>query len=193
VVFASQNAVELVWLSMRELGLDARAFGHAKLAVIGRATAEALLACGLAADVIPDRFVAEALVAALRAREDVAGRRVLLPGALEARDVLADGLRAMGAHVEVVPIYRTVVDGEGAAGVAERLRRGDADLVTLTSASTARFFVDAVGSELARAVPAASIGPITSAAAKALGLEVAVEAETSTIDGLVEAVVAFSR
>jgi uroporphyrinogen III methyltransferase/synthase len=193
VVFASQNAVDLVWSAMRGLGLDARAFGHAKLAVVGRATADALLGYGLAADVIPDRFVAEALVDALRDREDVAGQRVLLPGALDARDVLADGLRAMGARVDVIPIYRTVVDGEGAAGVAERLRRGEADLVTLTSASTARFFVEAIGSELARVVPAASIGPITSAAARELGLHVAVEATTSTIDGLVEAIMAFTR
>jgi uroporphyrinogen III methyltransferase/synthase len=193
VVLASQNAVDIVWRATRDLGLDARAFGHAKLAAIGRATADALLGHGLAADVIPDRFVAEALVETLRGREDVAGRRVLLPGAVGARDALADGLRATGAHVDVIPIYRTVIDAEGAAGVTELLRRGEADLVTLTSASTARFFVEAVGADLARAVPAASIGPITTAAARELGLHVAVEAETSTIDGLVEAIVSFRR
>jgi uroporphyrinogen III methyltransferase/synthase len=193
VMFTSQNAVELVWCTMRARGLDARSVGHARIAAIGRATADALLACGLAADVIPERFVAESLVEALGRRDDVKGRRVLLPRAADARDVLPEGLRALGAHVDVIPIYRTVLDGEGAARVAERLRAGDIDLVTLSSSSTARFFVDAVGVEAARVAPAASIGPVTSAAARALGLRVAVESEQSTIPALVDAIVGRRR
>ena len=193
VVFTSQNAVAVVWQAMRSRGLDARALGKTRVAAIGRATADALLERGLAADVVPERFVAESLVESLRHRDDVKGRRVLLPQAVGARDVLADGLRAMGARVDAIPIYRTVSDGAGAARVAERLRGGEIDLVTLTSSSTAQFFVDAVGIEAARATPAASIGPVTSAAARALGLHVVVESAESTIAGLVEAVVAFSR
>ena len=193
VMFTSQNAVEVVWRSMRAGGLDARSLGHARIAAIGRATADALLACGLAADVVPERFVAESLVDALERRDDVTGRRVLLPRAADARDVLPDGLRALGAHVDVIPVYRTVLDGDGAARVAERLRAGAIDLVTLSSSSTARFFVEAVGAEAARAAPAASIGPVTSAAARALGLRVTVESEQSTIAGLVDAIVASRR
>jgi uroporphyrinogen-III synthase len=193
VMFTSQNAVELVWRTMRDRGLDARSLGHARIAAIGRATADALLASGLAADVIPERFVAESLVEALGRRDDVKGRRVLLPRAADARDVLPEGLRALGAHVDVIPIYRTVLDGDGAARVAERLRAGDIDLVTLSSSSTARFFVDAVGVEAARVAPAASIGPVTSAAARALGLRVAVESEQSTIPALVDAIVGRRR
>jgi uroporphyrinogen-III synthase len=132
-------------------------------------------------------------VDALERRDDVAGRRVLLPRASEARDVLPEGLRALGAHVDVIPVYRTVLDGDGAARVAERLRAGAIDLVTLSSSSTARFFVEAVGAEAARAAPAASIGPVTSAAARALGLRVTVESEQSTIPGLVDAIVASRR
>jgi uroporphyrinogen-III synthase len=192
-MLTSQNAVDLLWRAMRARDLDARAFGHARIAAIGRATADALLDRGLAADVVPERFVAESLVDALRLRDDVGGRRVLLPRAADARDVLPDGLRALGATVDVIAIYRTVMDGDGAARVADRLRAGDVDLVTLTSSSTAHFFVDAVGAEAARAAPMASIGPVTSAAAEALGLRVAVEARASTIDGLVEAVLAFTR
>ena len=99
----------------------------------------------------------------------------------------------MGAHVDVVPIYRTVPDGDGATRVAERLRAGTIDLVTLSSSSTARYFVEAVGEDAARAAPAASIGPVTSAAAKALGLRVIVESQQSTIPALVEAIVARRR
>jgi uroporphyrinogen III methyltransferase/synthase len=193
LLFTSQNAVELVWRTMRAHGLDARSVAHARIAAIGRATADTLLDHGLAADVVPERFIAESLVEALGRRDDVAGRKVLLPRAAEARDVLPEGLRALGAHVTVIPIYRTVPDGDGAAEVAERLRAGEVDLVTLSASSTARFFVDAVGVEAARAAPAASIGPVTSAAARALGLRVAVESEESTIPALVGAIVASRR
>ncbi len=193
LMVTSQNAVGLVWRAIRTRGLDARSLGHARIAAIGRATADALLGCGLVADVVPDRFVAESLVEALGRRDDVKGRRVLLPRAAEARDVLPDGLRALGAYVDVIPIYRTVLDGDGATRVADQLRAGEIDLVTLSSSSTARFFVDAVGAEAARAAPAASIGPVTSQAARALGLHVAVESDQSTIPALVDAIVARRR
>ena len=159
------------------------------MAAIGRATADALLERGLAADVVPEQFVAESLVEALRRREDIAGRRVLLARAAGARDVLPDGLRAIGAAVDEIAIYRTVLDGEGAANVAARLRGGEIDFVTLTSSSTAQFFVEAVGVEAATTAPVASIGPVTSKTARSLGLRVDIEAEEATIPGLVEAVV----
>jgi uroporphyrinogen-III synthase len=193
MIFTSQNAVEVVWSAMRARGLDARTLGGVRVAAIGRATADALLHRGVAADVVPQRFVAESLVEALATRDDVGGRRVLLPRAADARDVLPDGLRALGARVDVVAIYRTVMDGEGAARVAARLTAGDVDLVTLTSSSTARYFVDAVGADAAGAAPVASIGPVTSAAARALGLRVAVEAEESTIAGLIAALTKVRR
>lgn len=192
LMFTSQNAVELVWRSMRERGLDVRSFAHVRVAAIGRTTADALLAHGIAADVVPERFVAESLVEALRSREDIAGMRVLLARAADARDVLPRALHEMGAQVDEIPIYRTMLDGNGAELIASRLREGAVDLVTLTSSSTARFFVDAVGREAARMAPVASIGPVTSATAKTLGLHVAVEAEESTIAGLVAAVVKLS-
>lgn len=193
LVFTSQNAVELVWRVMRERGLDARSVAHARVAAIGRATADALLDHGLAADAVPEQFVAESLVEALRRRDDVKGKRVLLARAAAARDVLPEGLRAIGAHVDEIPIYRTVLDGDGGARVAARLHGGEIDLVTLTSSSTAQFFVEAVGVEAARAAPVASIGPVTSASARALGLRVDIEAGEATIAGLVEAVVRVSR
>jgi uroporphyrinogen III methyltransferase/synthase len=193
VVFTSQNAVELVWREMRARGLDARSLGHARVVAIGRATADALLDRGLAADVVPEQFVAESLVEALRRRDDVAGRRVLLARAAGARSVLPDGLRALDAQVDEVPIYRTVLDGDGAARVAARLRAGEIDLVTLTSSSTVEFFVEAVGAEAARTAPVASIGPVTSRTARSLGLRVDAEAEEATITGLVEVVVRLTR
>ena len=193
VVFTSQNAVDIFWRAMTDRGLDARSLGHTRIAAIGRATAEALLDHGLAADVVPAQFVTESLLQVLAERSDIAGTRVLLPRAASARDVLPDGLTALGARVDEIAIYTSVMDGDGAADIVARLLEGEIDVITLTSSSTAQFFVDAVGSDAARAVPVASIGPITSRTARTLGLRVGVEAEEATIGALVEAVVRFCR
>jgi uroporphyrinogen III methyltransferase/synthase len=190
--FTSANAVRLTWDMLRAGGLDARAFAGVKLCAVGPATAEALLERGLAADLMPERFVAEGVLAALAERRDVSGARVLYVAAEGARDALPDGLRAMGATVDVVIAYRSVAERDGAAAAALRraLEAGEVDLVTYTSASGVRAFVDAVGSDGARRAPAAVIGPVTAAAARDAGAAVAVEASSSTIEGLVDAVAA---
>jgi uroporphyrinogen-III synthase len=104
--------------------------------------------------------------------------------------VLPAGLRALGAVVDVVPVSRSAPDGAGAEQLRQALADGAVDLVTFTSASTVHGYVQAVGAELARRAPAASIGPVTSEAARAAGITVAVEAAESTIPGLVAAVAA---
>jgi uroporphyrinogen III methyltransferase/synthase len=187
-LFTSQNAVRLFWEALRAEGRDARALAHLKIAAIGKATADALLHHGIAVDVLPERFVAEGLLAALAARHDVGGSRVLYATAEGAREVLPEGLEDMGAQVDVVPLYRSVPDVEGAAPLRGALEEGRVDLVTFTAASTVHGFVAAVGEELARRAPAASIGPVTSEAARAAGLDVLVEAAEFSLDGLVAAV-----
>jgi uroporphyrinogen-III synthase len=106
-----------------------------------------------------------------------------------ARDVLPDGLRALGCLVNVVRAYRSVSTGEGAAELRDALARGEVDLATFASASAVRGYVEAVGAELAQRASAVSIGPITSDALGAAGIAVAAEASEASIDGLVEAVV----
>jgi uroporphyrinogen III methyltransferase/synthase len=188
-IFTSQNAVAWFWEGLRSIPLDARALAGIQLAAIGPATSGALLERGLAVDVVPQRFVAEGLLDVLRQRDDVRGARVLYATAEGARDVLPAGLREMGARVDVVPLYRSVPSSDGASELRERLEHGEIDLVTLTSASSVDGYVAAVGAEAARLAPAASIGPITTDAARRAGLTVAIEAEVSTIDGLVDAIV----
>ena len=185
-LFTSANAVELAGRELHALGLDARAFAGVKLAAVGPATADALRALGLLADVVPQRFVADAMVEALRERADVRDMRVLYLRAEGARDALADGLRALGARVDDVAVYRSVPDTDGERVTREALEQG-VDLVTFTSASTVRNFVSAVGASSAARVRAVTIGPITSAAASALGINVAVEARAATLDALVDA------
>jgi uroporphyrinogen III methyltransferase / synthase len=193
VMFTSQNAVRLFWDALRAESRDARALAGVKLAAVGPATAEALLDRGLAVDVEPHRFVAEALLDALRARRDVRGARVLYAAAEGARETLQDGLEEMGAIVERVVLYRSETDGDGASELRERLLTGGADLVTFTSASSVSAFVAAVGADAAARVPAASIGPITSDAARAAGLDVVIEAQQSTIPGLVESLCGYMQ
>jgi uroporphyrinogen III methyltransferase/synthase len=188
IVFTSQNAVRIFWDALREQSLDARALTGVKLAAVGPATAGALLDRGLVVDVAPDRFVAEALLDALRDRRDVRGVRVLYAAAEGAREVLQQGLEELGAVVDRVELYRSVRDGEGSEKLRALLLDGQADLVTLTSASSVHAFVDAVGEEASRRVPAAAIGPITATTARERGMEVVVEADESTIGGLVDAI-----
>jgi uroporphyrinogen III methyltransferase/synthase len=169
-------------------GGDARALAGASVAAIGPGTAAALRERGVVADVVPERFVAEALVEAL---EPVAveGRRVLVARAADARDVLPDALRARGAEVDDVALYDTV---------AERLTEADraalerATYVTFTSSSTVRFLMES-GARPPEGARVVSIGPVTSATAGEHGLSVDVEAERHDVDGLVDALSADAQ
>jgi uroporphyrinogen III methyltransferase/synthase len=188
LVVTSRNAVELLWASLRDLGLDARAFASTKLCAVGPATADALLAHGLSVDVIPDRYVAEGVIEKLRERDDVRGARVLFARAAGARELLPTVMLEMGAIVDEIEIYRSVPDLSGLDTLRDALDAGTVDLVTFTSASTVRHFVDALGPTRAGLVRGASIGPVTSDAARALAVPVAIEAAESTIASLVQAI-----
>jgi uroporphyrinogen III methyltransferase/synthase len=187
LIFTSQNAIAILWEQLLGEGKDARALAGLKIAAVGPATAGVLLEHGITVDVIPNRFVAEGLLEMMRARDDVAGKKVLYVTAEGARDVLPQGLRDMGAEVTVVEVYRSIVDGEGAKKLARAIEAGTVDLVTFTSGSAVRGYIDAVGEELALRVPAASIGAQTSEVLREAGIEVKVEAKESTLDGLVAA------
>ena len=188
LIFTSQNAVAIFWEQLLGRGKDSRALAGLKIAAVGPATAGALLEHGITVDVIPQRFVAEGLLEMLGERDDVSGSKVLYITAEGARDVLPAGLREMGAELAIIEAYRTIPDGEGAATLARAIEAGKVDLATFTSASAVRGYIDAVGEDLALKVPAASIGPQTSDALREAGIEVEAEAEESTIDGLVSAV-----
>jgi uroporphyrinogen-III synthase len=183
--------VELFWAALRESGVDARALASSRVAAVGPATAASLLDHGIAVDVTPARFVAEGVLESLAVRGDVAASRVLYVAAEGARDVLPNGLTAMGARVDVVPIYRSVPDAHGTETIRVFAQEAtERTLAAFTSASAVRAFADAAGDGKGR-VAAASIGPATTAAARDAGLTVCVEAKRSTIPSLVEAIVAY--
>jgi uroporphyrinogen III methyltransferase / synthase len=186
VCLTSPNGVRLLFEALQAAGLDARALAGATIAAIGPGTARELARHGIGADVVPERFVAEALVEAL-ARIEVNGKRVLVARAEEARDVLPDALGERGAEVDVVALYETVRE-EPPPDAIEAAR--SADYVTFTSSSTVRNLTDALGERFPRDAHVVSIGPITSKAARDAGLEVHVEAERHDVDGLLAALLA---
>jgi uroporphyrinogen III methyltransferase / synthase len=182
VVFTSQTAVGYFWDALCSASLDARALAGRTVTAIGPTTADALLSHGIAADIVPDRSIAEGVVEILRGR--VSGQRVLYPAADGGRDIVPDGLRISGAAVDVVRVYRSE-SAERSVSVEK------VDLVTFTSASTVNGFVEALGNDAAQGVRGATIGPITTDAAKAAGIEVVVESPTASIPTLVDAIVAY--
>ena len=177
VVVTSPNTPPLL---LERIGGDARALAGVEVAAIGPGTAAALREVGVIADVVSERAVAEGLLDVLEDR--VAGRRVLIARAEEARDLLPEGLTHAGAVVEIAVLYRTtfaVPDGDAALA---------ADCVTFTSASTVRAFAAAFPDADLEAVRGVSIGPVTSAAMRELGVGIAAEADEHDLDGLVAAV-----
>lgn len=165
---------------------DARALGGTSVAAIGPGTAGALAARNIVADLLPEEYVAESLLAAFPAPPAGRPGRVLLPRAAVARDVLPEGLRAAGWQVDVVEAYRTVT---AAPTPAEREAAATADVITFTASSTVERYLEIKGDD---PVPplVACIGPITADTARAHGLHVDVVAAEHTIPGLVAALAA---
>ncbi|MDQ3315819.1 MAG: uroporphyrinogen-III C-methyltransferase [Actinomycetota bacterium] len=193
LVFTSVNGVEAFMERLRYHGRDLRAISRgAKVAAIGPATAEALEAVGLMVDVVPGEFRAEALIEAIK-EDEIAGKRVLIPRAKVAREILPQKLREAGAEVVVPPAYETVSSAEGRDVLARELEAGTIDCVTFTASSTVDNFVTAFGPDesgrLLSGTQVACIGPITAGTARGHGLRVDAEAAEYTIPGLIEAVV----
>jgi hydroxymethylbilane synthase len=165
----------------------------ARICAIGPATRKAAEASGLEVALMPAEYVAESLVEAF-AGECLAGRRILLPRAAVARDVVPNELAKLGAEVDVVEAYRTAVPAHAAARAQEIFERGlRPEWITFTSSSTVKNFVAAAGTGALAGVKVASIGPVTSATARRLGIEVDVEASPYTIEALVDALVSATR
>jgi uroporphyrinogen III methyltransferase/synthase len=187
LIFTSANGVKYFLERLDQSAVDLRKL-RAKICAIGPSTRNAVEALHLKVDMMGKEYVAESLVEAFAAH-DIEGKRMLLPRAAIARDVLPAELRRRGAQVDVVEAYRTVIPDEAAAQAREIF--SDArkpDWITFTSSSTVKNLLRLVQPEDVAGVKVASIGPVTSATARQFGLEVTVQAEEFTIDGLVRAI-----
>lgn len=192
IIFTSVNSVEPFLERLHLAGKTVIDLGHAQVAAIGAETAKRLAAAAVAVALIPSRYQAEGILESL-APSALAGRRVLIPRAAVARDVLPETLRQWGATVDVVEAYRTVAPAFDATAICRRLQHGGVDMVTFTSSSTVTNFVQLCGADsltaLVGAAAIASIGPITARTIEELGGRVAVMAREFTIDGLIAAMI----
>jgi len=205
LILTSVNGVEAFWQRLNKLRLTKRHLKHLKVAAIGPATRKAIEKHGLRVNVVPEEYVAESVVEALR--NEVPGKRVLLVRAQVARDVIPRELRAFGAKVDVVEAYETIIPQSSRTRLREILKnpKRRPHFIIFTSSSTARNFVALLGKKAwnerphpAKASPInsirlASIGPVTSATLRELGLRVDIEAKEYTIPGLISALVKSQR
>lgn len=188
LIFTSANGVRFFLERLRAAGRSASSV-RARVCAIGPATRRALEEQGVQVALTPREYVAESLVDAF-AGEPLAGKRILLPRAAVARDVVPESLRARGALVDVVEAYRTVIPEDASRRAAEVFGRSKPDWITFTSSSTAKNFLAAAGRAALEGVRVASIGPVTSATLREQGVEVDAEAAVYTTDGLIAAIAA---
>ncbi len=192
VIFTSVNGVAQFMTRLRTIGFDARCLAGRTICCIGPRTAQELEKFGVRADMIPEEYQAEGLLAALGGRS-LNSTRVLIPRAEVARELLPDELRARGAQVDVIPVYRTVAPSGDVEGWRQRLVNRDIHVVTFTSSSTVRNFVDMVGGadaakDLLKPVAVACIGPITAKTVEEYGLTVSILSRENTVPALAEAI-----
>jgi uroporphyrinogen-III synthase len=195
LILTSVNGVDAFWERLRQQGRNKRHLAHLRIAAIGPATKKAIEERRLAVHVVPEEYIAESVVESLRS--EIKGQRVLLARARVARDVIPTELRQLGAEVDVVEAYETLVPAASRSKLRALFgspsRRPS--VVTFTSSSTVRNFVDLVGEKTALAASRqgtrfASIGPVTSSTLRELGLPVDIEASEYTIAGLIAALIA---
>ena len=199
ILFTSLNGVKYFFERLYAKGMDARDLKGPDLAVVGKSTADFLLNYGLNADLIPSTFTGEGLAEALL-DQGIEGRNILIPRALQARQILPETLRGAGAQVTVAPVYQNCPAESDKESLREELLHGEVQMITFTSSSTVRNFLAMIDAEnqkelqqLLAGVKIAAIGPITAKTVTDNGLRVDVQPKEYTIEGLIEAIVEYYR
>lgn len=189
VIFTSANGVRFFFSRLRERGRDVRDLKGLRICTIGPATARAVEERGLRVDIIPEEYISEGILAAFKGR-DLRGKKILLPRAEVARDVLPEGLEKLGASVEAVTAYRTIRSAYRKSDLQPLIEEGKVDVITFTSPSTVMHFREIMGKDfrLPEKVKIACLGPVTAAAAKKHGYSVDILQARYTIPGMVEAI-----
>jgi len=196
LIFTSVNAVDAFMRRLHAGPGDVRNLKNAKICAVGPATAERLARFGIRADLQPVEYRSESIVPALRESRSLKGQRFLLPKADIGREVIADELRKGGGEVTEVTAYRTVlaeIEREGDPDIYRMLLDSRIDVVTFTSASTVKNFVQVFGADQAADLlgrtAVASIGPVTAEAAEQYGIATSIMPKEYTIPALVDAIV----
>ncbi len=190
VVFTSVNGVKYFWMELRNLGLDARALGRVRVAAIGPATSAALEERGIHADFVPDKYVAESVVAGLL-ELGVKDKRVLIPRARIAREVLPQELEKAGAHVQILPVYETGLAEEDGEPILSGIKEGEIHYITFTSSSTVENFFSLIAPDrllpfVRKGLKLVSIGPVTARTLEGFGFKPDIMPQDYTIPGIIK-------
>jgi uroporphyrinogen III methyltransferase/synthase len=194
IIFTSANGVLFFFRRLQETGRDLRDLKGIQVCTIGPATASTLEAMGIRVDLVPDSYISEGVIRAFE-KHDLYGRKILLPRAEMARDVIPEGLVGLGAAVDVVTVYRTITSDRKKEELEALIAAGKVDVITFTSPSTVTNFIAIMGKglKLPPQIRIACIGPVTATAVKKAGLPVDIMREEFTMPGLVEAMIEYYR
>lgn len=194
IIFTSVNGVAYFFARWQELRRDVRDLKGIRIAAIGPETAKSLESAGLRPHLVPQEFRAEAILEELKP-DEMRGKRVFLPRAARARDILPKTLREWGAEVDVIEAYRTVTAKSDARWLEVLLRQKGIDMITFTSSSTVANFAALLPRQdiggLLSGTAVACIGPVTQRTAEEIGIRVNVVSQDYTIPGLTKAIVEF--
>ena len=192
VIFTSVNTVDAFLQRLKVKGKSVAALSAHRVGAIGAETAKQLERARIHACLVPERYQAEGILDAL-SPEEIRGKRVLIPRAAEAREILPATLRKWGAMVDVIVAYRTEIPCVDARPLKDLLIERKIDVITFTSSSTVRNFVRLFGGrklgEIASGSTIACIGPITAATIEELGGSADVVADQFTAIGMLRAIV----
>jgi len=192
LIFTSANGVAYFFERLSAKGKDIRDLKGVKICCIGPATAKQVQDRGIRVDLVPKEFISEGILRSF-SRINLKGKKILIARAAKARDVLPEGLKKLGAQVDVVSAYQTVGAGKKKKDLEKLFEDHRVDVVTFTSSSTVNHFVEIMGRDfkLPKGVKIACIGPVTAAAAKKAGFSVDIHQEAYTMEGLVDALKRF--
>ncbi len=193
LIFTSVNGVDAFFNRIFELGRDVRDLKGVKICSIGPSTTERIKEFHVSVDCQPPKYVAESVVEALEKVEEIKGKRFLMPRTDIARSYIPEELKKRGAEVSDIIAYKTELATDGDNIVLDKLKDGEVDIVTFTSASTVKNFLKIIGADNLSAfkhnVQFASIGPITNESAEEMNIDISIKAKEYTIPGLVQAIV----
>ena len=190
LIFTSVNGVHFFSQRLKEKNKDIRELKGVRIYAIGPKTEQAVRNLNIRVDTVPENYVAESLIECI-GKENIEGKKFLLPRASVAREILPNTLREMGAIIDVVPAYQTILPESSESDFLKRLDEGSIDVITFTSSSTVTNFLDRLNKEhheKLNKIVVACIGPITQKTAENRGLKVTIVPSQYTVTGLISAI-----
>lgn len=194
LIFTSANGVQYFFERLFERNKDIRELQGVKICCIGPATAAQMKKRGIRVDLVPEYYISESILKSFAAL-NLQDKKILIPRAARARDVLPEGLKKMGAIVDVVPAYETVNSGKKKEELLKLIRENRVDVITFTSSSTVTNFLEIMGKDFTcpSQIKIACIGPVTEAAAHKAGFNVDIRQEEYTMEGLVQSLIQYFK